>query len=182
MVFKLCSLYFQINSLSNMYTLLQFFAFLPEYLSCKKTNISMNFNELSHISQYVIFMMKRRYYLLIFCNKVVLISVRCTSESFGSDNICWLWFIIVRMLSYSCHLLYNVEVLIYFQFFYREHDWCMQYLFPLHSKGKCGKNQWEIPTRLNSTKIEAKYSVYIYAHSIYWLDGGTSIKHKPWRA
>jgi hypothetical protein len=32
------------------------------------------------------------------------------------------------------------------------------------------------------TKIEAKYSVYIYAHSIYWLDGGTSIKHKPWRA
>jgi len=75
----------------------------------------MNFNELSHISQYVIFMMKRRYYLLIFCNKVVLISVRCTSESFGSDNICWLWFIIVGMLSYSCHLLYNVEVIIYFQ-------------------------------------------------------------------
>jgi hypothetical protein len=36
MVFKLCSLYFQINSFSNMYTLLQFFTFLPEYLSCKK--------------------------------------------------------------------------------------------------------------------------------------------------
>ena len=57
---------------------------------------------------------------LIFCNKIVIISVRCTPESFRSDNICWLWFIIVRMFSYSCYLLYNVEVIIYFLYLARQ--------------------------------------------------------------